>query len=48
MDLHSDKEAFKEIIALAAEQFSYEQSHVEKGLLGIEDTAGYFSVRICQ
>ena len=30
MDLHSDKEAFKEIIALAAEQFSYEQSHVEK------------------
>lgn len=30
MDLHSDKEAFKEIIALAAEQFGYEQSHVEK------------------
>ena len=30
MDLHSDKEAFKEIIALAAEHFGYEQSHVEK------------------
>ena len=30
MDLHSDKEAFKEVIALAAEQFGYEQSHVEK------------------
>ena len=30
MNLHSDKEAFKEIIALAAEHFSYEQSHVEK------------------
>jgi hypothetical protein len=28
--LHSDKEAFKEIIALAAEHFGYEQSHVEK------------------
>ena len=30
MNLHSDKEAFKEIIALAAEYFGYEQSHVEK------------------
>lgn len=30
MNLHSDKEAFKEIIALAAERFDYEQSHVEK------------------
>ena len=30
MNLHSDKEAFKEIIALAAEHFGYEQSHVEK------------------
>jgi hypothetical protein len=30
MNLHSDKEAFKEIVALAAEQFGYEQSHVEK------------------
>ena len=30
MNLHSDKEAFKEIVALAAEHFSYEQSHVEK------------------
>lgn len=30
MNLHSDKEAFKEIIALAAEKFGYEQSHVEK------------------
>lgn len=25
MNLHSDKEAFKEIIALAAEHFGYEQ-----------------------
>lgn len=30
MNLHSDKETFKEIIALAAEHFVYEQSHVEK------------------
>lgn len=30
MNLHSDKEAFKEIIALTAEHFGYEQSHVEK------------------
>lgn len=30
MNLHSDKEAFKEIIALAADRFGYEQSHVEK------------------
>lgn len=30
MNLHSDKEAFKEVIALAAEHFGYEQSHVEK------------------
>ena len=30
MNLHSDKEAFKEIIALAAEYFGYEQSHMEK------------------
>lgn len=30
MNLHSDKEAFKEIISLAAEHFGYEQSHVEK------------------
>ena len=30
MNLHSDKEAFKEIIALAAEHFGYAQSHVEK------------------
>jgi len=30
MNLHSDKEALKEIIALAAEHFGYEQSHVEK------------------
>lgn len=30
MNLHSDKEAFKEIIALAAKHFGYEQSHVEK------------------
>ncbi len=30
MNLHSDREAFKEIIALAADQFGYEQSHVEK------------------
>ena len=30
MNLHADKEAFKEIIALAAEHFGYEQSHVEK------------------
>lgn len=45
MNLHSDKEAFKEIIALAADHFGYEQSG--KGLLGIEDTAGYFHVRIC-
>ena len=39
MNLHSDKEAFKEIIALAAEHFGYEQSHVEKRLLGVENTA---------
>lgn len=30
MNLHSDREAFKEIIALAAEHFGYEQSHIEK------------------
>lgn len=30
MDLHSDRDAFREIIALAAEKFGYEQSHVEK------------------
>ncbi len=30
MNLHSDREAFKEIVALAAEHFGYEQSHVEK------------------
>lgn len=30
MNLHSDKEAFKEIIELTAEHFGYEQSHVEK------------------
>lgn len=30
MNLHLDKEAFKEIIALTAEHFGYEQSHVEK------------------
>ena len=30
MNLHSDKDAFKEIIALTAEHFGYEQSHVEK------------------
>lgn len=30
MNLHSDKEIFKEIIALAAEHYGYEQSHVEK------------------
>lgn len=30
MDLHTDKEAFKEIVALAAERYGYEQSHVEK------------------
>ena len=30
MILHSDGGAFKEIIALAAEHFGYEQSHVEK------------------
>ncbi len=30
MNLHSDKEAFREIIALAAEHFGYEQSHIEK------------------
>lgn len=30
MNLHSDRDAFKEIVALAAEQFGYEQSHVEK------------------
>lgn len=29
MNLHSNKEAFKEIIALAAEYFGYEQSHIE-------------------
>lgn len=43
MNLHSDKEAFKEIIALAAEHFGYEQSHVEKDY---EDTAGHLPVRI--
>ena len=30
MNLHSDKEAFKEIIALAADHFRYEQAHGEK------------------
>ena len=30
MDLHSDKEIFKELIALAADHFGYEQSHIEK------------------
>lgn len=30
MNLHSDKEIFKEVIALAAEHYGYEQSHVEK------------------
>ncbi len=30
MNLHSDKDVFMEIIALAAEHFGYEQSHVEK------------------
>ena len=30
MDLHLDREAFHEIIALAADKFAYEQSHVEK------------------
>lgn len=30
MNLHSDREAFKEIIALASDHFNYEQSHVEK------------------
>lgn len=30
MNLHSDREAFREIVALAAERFGYEQSHVEK------------------
>ncbi len=30
MNLHSDKEAFCEIIALAADKFACEQSHVEK------------------
>lgn len=30
MNLHSDKEVFKEVIALAAEHYGYEQSHVEK------------------
>lgn len=30
MNLHSDTEALKEIIALAAEHFGYEQSHIEK------------------
>ncbi len=30
MKLHSDREAFKEIISLAANKYGYEQSHVEK------------------
>ena len=30
MDLHSDKEIFKELIALAADHFGYEQSNIEK------------------
>lgn len=30
MDLRSDKEIFKELIALAADHFGYEQSHIEK------------------
>lgn len=30
MALHSDKEIFKELIALAADHFGYEQSHIEK------------------
>lgn len=30
MNLHSDREAFKEIIALASDHFNYEQSLVEK------------------
>ena len=30
MIIHTDKEAFREIVALAAEYFGYEQSHVEK------------------
>ncbi len=30
MKLHSDKEAFREIIALTANEYGYEQSHVEK------------------
>jgi predicted nucleotidyltransferase component of viral defense system len=30
MTLHSDKEKFKELIALAADHFGYEQSHIEK------------------
>ena len=47
MNLHSDKEAFKEIIALAADHFGYEQSHVEKDYWVSKDTAGYFHVRIC-
>lgn len=30
MNLHTDKDAFKELIELAADHFSYESSHVEK------------------
>ena len=30
MNLHKNKEVFKELIALAAEHFNYEQSHIEK------------------
>lgn len=30
MNLHTDKSVFKEIIALTAEHFGYEQSHIEK------------------
>lgn len=30
MALHSDKEIFKELIALTADHFGYEQSHIEK------------------
>lgn len=30
MKLHTDKKAFKEVVALSAEHFGYEQSHVEK------------------
>jgi hypothetical protein len=30
MNLHVDEEAFKDVIALAADYFGYEQSHVEK------------------